>query len=74
MKEEIILQEKIKLLEKEIATLSDMVSAHKEMSDDIEGLKLEIRSLKLFLSRHFPEFKDEYLRIMEKVESPGQAE
>jgi len=69
MKEEIILQEKIKLLEKEIATLADTVSCCRDAGKAIDDLKMELRGLKLFLSRHFAGFKEEFLDIVEKLES-----
>jgi len=69
LKEEIILQEKIKLLEKEIATLADTVACCRDLGKQIEDLKEDIRGLKLFLARHFAGFKEEYLEIKGKLES-----
>lgn len=67
MKEERGLKERVNLLEKELATLTekleDMESALKEISD----LKLEIKGLKLFLGREHPEFKSQFPGIMKKI-------
>ena len=67
MKEERILKDRLKLLEKEIATLTDQlerINAHvKEFAD----LKNELKGLKLFLGRLDPEFKKKFPEIMQKI-------
>ncbi|MDA8169669.1 MAG: hypothetical protein M0Z59_08250 [Nitrospiraceae bacterium] len=67
MKEDMILTEKIRLLEKEIVTLSDRQSGYDSILKEIKDLKLELRGLKLFLGRHHPELKKELPEIVEKL-------
>jgi hypothetical protein len=67
MKEEIILREKISLLEKEIATLTEQFEKISTRLRDIDDLKDELRGLKLFLSRLYPEFKSEFPEILQKI-------
>ncbi|MEW6570253.1 MAG: hypothetical protein AB1390_03625 [Nitrospirota bacterium] len=67
MKEEIVLKERIKLLEKEIMTLTEKLEDVSKASKEIEDLKQEIKGLKLFLSRVHPEFKNKLPEIIKKI-------
>jgi len=67
MKEEIVLNEKIKLLEKEIVTLTEKLDAMSKDLKEISDLRSEIKGLKLFFGRIYPEFKTKFPEIMEKV-------
>lgn len=67
MKEEIILEEKIKLLERELLTLTEKLEAVNAGLKEIEDLKNEIKGLKLFIGREYPEFKNRFPEIMEKI-------
>ncbi len=67
LKEEIILKDKIKLLEKEIGTLTDKLEEALKSLKEFEDLKHEIKGLKLFITRMHPEFKIRYPEIMHKV-------
>ena len=67
LKEEIILKDKIKLLEKEIGTLTDKLEETLKSLKEFEDLKHEIKGMKLFLGRIHPEFKTKYPEIMQKV-------
>lgn len=67
MKEEIALNEKIKLLEKEIVTLTEKLDAMSKDLKEISDLRSEIKGLKLFFGRIHPEFKTKFPEIMEKV-------
>lgn len=69
MKEEILLQEKIKLLEKEVASLADTALCCQNLTREIEEIKLDLNTLKLFLLRHFPGFKEEFLELVGKAET-----
>lgn len=69
VKEELALQEKIKLLERELGTLADKLSAYNKALKEIEDLKKEIKGLKLFLGRHHPELKSEFPEILKKLRS-----
>ena len=69
MKEEIILSEKIGLLEKELVTLTERLACLEKSLKALGDLEKEMKALKLFLGRHYPEFKKEYPAIIEKVRS-----
>lgn len=67
MKEEIILEEKIKLIEKELITLTERLEAINASLKEVGDLKNEIKGLKLFLGREYPDFKSEFPKIMQKI-------
>lgn len=67
MKEERASKERINLLEKELATLTDKLEETSASLKEIEDLKLEIKGLKLFLGRTYPEFKSKFPEIMKKI-------
>lgn len=72
MKEEIILKEKIRLLEKEIGTLAEDLAGCNAAIKDLADLSLDIKGLKLFLGRVHPEFKKEFPEIVEKIKNRGK--
>lgn len=59
--------DRVKLLEKEIATLTDQIEILGKKIDEMKELKDEIKGLKLFLGRVYPEFKTWFPEIMQKV-------
>lgn len=67
MKEERASKESINLLEKELATLTEKLEETSASLKEIEDLKLEIKGLKLFLGRTYPEFKSKFPEIMKKI-------
>ncbi|MEJ2182638.1 MAG: hypothetical protein P8Y66_03855 [Nitrospirota bacterium] len=68
-REDKILEEKLRLLEREIATVADGLERTEDTIASLEEeVKNDMRALKLFLSRHFPEFKKEFLEIVQKLE------
>lgn len=67
MKEEKGLKEKINLIEKELVMLTDKLEETSALLKEIEDLKLEIKGLKLFLGRAYPEFKSKFPEIMKKI-------
>ncbi|MDH5202100.1 MAG: hypothetical protein OEZ31_00950 [Nitrospirota bacterium] len=67
MKEERILNEKIKLLEKELTILTEKVEKTGALKKEVEDLKSQIDGLKLFLVRAYPEFKSQFPEIMKKI-------
>ena len=69
MKEEIALKEKINLVEKEVATLADKLVEFERLSADMEDVKAELKALKLFLGRQFPDFKKEFPELIGKVQA-----
>ena len=67
MKEERIVKDRINLLEKELATLTEKLEEMDTSLKETEDLKLEIKGLKLFLGRAYPEFKSKFPEIMKKI-------
>ena len=69
MKEEIVVKEAIGLLQQEIATLTEKLSAFEKVLGNMEDIESELKAMKLFLGRRYPEFKKEYPEIIEKIRS-----
>jgi hypothetical protein len=67
LKKEIMTQDKSKLLEKELTTLTEQIELMSKKLEEIKDLKNEIKGLKLFLGRVYPEFKTWFPEIMQKV-------
>jgi hypothetical protein len=67
VKEERASKERINLLEKELATLTEKLEETSASLKEIEDLKLDIKGLKLFLGRTYPEFKSKFPEIMKKI-------
>jgi len=67
LKEERIVKERINLLDKELATLTEKLEELSASLEEIEDLKLEIKGLKLFLGRTYPDFKSKFPEIMKKI-------
>ncbi len=61
------LKEKLGLLEKELVTLSDKLDSVDNMKDAMADIQKDIKSLKLFLSRVHPEFKNQFPEIIKKL-------
>jgi len=61
------LREKLKLLEKELETVTEKLESVSKDLKGMEDLKYEIKGLKLFLGRVYPEFKTKFPEIMQKV-------
>jgi hypothetical protein len=70
-KSAIVLEEKISLIEKEVATLTQKVEEMAECLREFEDLRVEIAGLKLFLGRENPAFKDDFPGIVQKVAKKG---
>ncbi len=69
MKEEIILKENIKLLEKEIETITERLGRLEKEVRELRELALEVKALKLYLSKTDPKFKEQYPEIIKKVKA-----
>ncbi len=69
MKEERLLQERIKLLEKEVQTLTQELQELSERVKELEELRFELKGIKLFLSRNYPDFKNIFPELIKKVKS-----
>jgi hypothetical protein len=62
-----VVKDKTKLLEKELATLTDQIESMNKKLEEVKDIKDEIKGLKLFLGRVYPEFKTWFPEIMQKV-------
>ncbi|MEM2956625.1 MAG: hypothetical protein QW041_03585 [Candidatus Pacearchaeota archaeon] len=67
MKEELIFKEKIKIIEKEIITLTEKIENLEKAITSLSELKNEVKALKLYLNRLNPDFKSEYPKIIKKI-------
>jgi predicted nucleic acid-binding Zn-ribbon protein len=71
MIEEKALNERLKLIEKELATLSDAFENVEAVIMELEDLKEEVKALKVCLGKLQPGFKDEFLKALKKVTKKG---
>lgn len=69
MKEEIALKEKMKLIEQEVVTLVDKLQEIDGKIGEIKELQDELKALKLFLGREYPDFKNQFPELHKKVSS-----
>lgn len=67
MREEKIMEERMRLLEKEIQTLTAEIQKLSEKLDALAEIRLEMRAIKVFLSRKYPECKSELPEILKKI-------
>jgi len=67
MNQEKHVKEKIALIEKELATITELADGLCAVLKDVEDLKLQLKGLKVFLGRTHPEFKGQFPEILRKV-------
>jgi hypothetical protein len=67
MKEGKSLKEKMALLEKELATVSNELDKTRAGLKDLEDIKLELKGLNLFMGRVHPQFKAQFLGVMRNI-------
>jgi len=67
MNQEKHVKEKIALIEKELATVTELADDLCAALKDVEDLKLQLKGLKVFLGRVHPEFKGQFPEILRKV-------
>lgn len=67
MKDILALKEKLSLVEQELKTLTDKVTKLQGNLKEIDDLKSEIKGLKVFLGRVYPEFKSQFPDILKKL-------
>lgn len=60
-------KEKVDLIEKGLATLTDRMEEISLALREIEDLKLEIKGIKVFLGRIHPDFKNQFPEIIHKL-------
>lgn len=68
MKDIIALQERLRLIDQELKTLADKVVRLERCLREADDLNLEIKGLKVFLGRIYPEFKTQFPDIMKKLQ------
>ena len=66
MKKDKIPEESSHILEQELITITDKLEELRNITKDIQDLKLELRGLKLFLGKVHPEFNKQFPVIMKK--------
>jgi predicted nucleic acid-binding Zn-ribbon protein len=69
LKEERILNERVRLLEKEMSTLTEELEKVEKFVAELEDLRTELKAFKVFLGRSHPEFKKEFLDILKKLKT-----
>lgn len=67
MIDERALNERVKLIEKELSTLTEQSDKLGQSLLELEDMKLELSAFKIFLGRRYPEFKKEFIEILEKL-------
>lgn len=68
MKDIIALKEKLGLVEQELKTLTDKVTKLERDFKEIHDIKSEIKGIKIFLGRVYPEFKTKFPDILKKLQ------
>jgi hypothetical protein len=60
--------ERIKIQEKALSNLADMLKKHEiELTEEIGDIQAELKALKMFLARTIPEFKKQFPEIQRKL-------
>lgn len=60
--------ERLKIQEKALSNLADSLKKHEsEVDEEIRDILVELKALKMFLSRNIPEFKKEFPEIQRKL-------
>lgn len=68
MKDIIALQERLSLMDQELKTLADKVLKLERCLREVDDLNLEVKGLKVFLGRIYPEFKTQFPDIIKKLQ------
>ncbi len=65
---EVAIQERIRLMEKEMDLLGESMDRIKmDLKEQVATLRIELDTLKAFLTQVYPEFKTQYPRIKKMV-------
>lgn len=60
--------ERLKILEKAVSNLADSIKEQEtEVDEQVKDILLELKALKVFLTRNIPEFKKQFPEIRQKV-------
>ena len=60
-------EENLYVIKQELITVTEELERLRLLEKDIQDLKLDIKGLKLFLGRVYPDFKDQFPGIMKKM-------
>lgn len=62
------INDRLKIAEKALSNLADRLERHEAaVKDEIKDVQLELKALKLFLTRNIPSFKEQFPEIRRKV-------
>lgn len=67
MKEEIAIKEKLKLTEQELNTVVDKLQELESKIADLAEANSEIKAIKMYLARVYPDFKKEFADVCRKL-------
>lgn len=67
MKDELILKDRLMLLEKELSMAAEKIDELRKTLEELNDVKAEIKALKLYLGRVHPDFKNEFPLIVQKL-------
>lgn len=67
MKDIMALQGKAALLEQEVKTLTEKIVKLEARLKEVDDIRLEIKGLKVFLGRVYPDFKSQLPEILKKL-------
>jgi CO dehydrogenase/acetyl-CoA synthase delta subunit len=60
--------ERLRIQEKALSNLADMLKKYElEAAEEIKDIQVELKALKLFLTRNSPEFKKQFPEIQRKL-------
>lgn len=68
MKDIIAMQERLRLIDQELKTFADKVVRLEGCLKKVDDLNLEMKGLKVFLGRIYPEFKTQFPDIIKKLQ------
>ena len=74
IREEGLMEERIKLVEKEIQTLTSELQRVSDILGGIDDIRFELKGIKVFLGRKYPEFKTELPEIVRKLKDKTKVE
>ena len=67
IKDELILRDKLTLLEKELAAAAERIDEIAKSLGEFKDIEIELKALKLYLGRVHPEFKKDFPPILKKL-------
>jgi hypothetical protein len=66
MKKELELEEKVRLLEKEVSIIGDDIERVRlDIKEAVDMLRIEVESLKLILKESVPDFQEKFQKVKE---------